>query len=206
VRAPIRIGLDGRMRRVDIAERRRLARDLIAKNPGASLTEIAREAGISPTMAHDVRRQLANGHDQITLGRPATELGVRPQAWATRDTDRPLRGPGRSGSQRSFCQRLRRDPRCAPASMAGHWLRWLSAQSAACGGSGRASSMACHRIAPAWCRKSRVWDRAHVDFLRQRARTPCKKEAIASGAEACRFGLGPPDSKRSLSAGSRECH
>jgi transposase-like protein len=43
------------MRRVDIAERRRLARDLIAKNPGASLTEIAREAGISPTMAHDVR-------------------------------------------------------------------------------------------------------------------------------------------------------
>ena len=79
MRAPIRIGLDGRMRRVDIAERRRLARDLITKNPGASLTEIAREAGISPTMAHDVRRQLANGHDQITLGRPATELGVRPK-------------------------------------------------------------------------------------------------------------------------------
>ena len=40
MRTPIRIGLDGRMRRVDVAERRRLARDLITKNPGASLTEI----------------------------------------------------------------------------------------------------------------------------------------------------------------------
>jgi transposase-like protein len=129
VRAPIRIGLDGRMRRVDIAERRRLARDLIAKNPGASLTEIAREAGISPTMAHDVRRQLANGHDQITLGRPATELVVRPKpGHSGHGPASPRPGPVRQPAV--ILQRLRRDPSLRSSEHGRSLLRWLSAQSA----------------------------------------------------------------------------
>ena len=129
MRTPIRIGLDGRMRRVDVAERRRLARDLITKNPGASLTEIAREAGISPATAHDVRRQLANGHDQITLGRPGTELGVRPKpGHGGHGPAAPRPGPARQPA--IILQRLRRDPSLRSSELGRSLLRWLSAQSA----------------------------------------------------------------------------
>lgn len=129
MRAPIRIGLDGRMRRVDVAERRRLARDLIAKDPGASLTEIARGAGISPATAHDVRRQLANGHDQITLGRPGTELGMRPKpGHGGHGPASPRPGPARQPAV--ILQRLRRDPSLRSSELGRSLLRWLSAQSA----------------------------------------------------------------------------
>ena len=71
-----RIGSDGRMRPIDIADRRRLAGYLIAKNPAASLREIAREAGISPATVQDVRRQLAGGHDEVTPKQPAAGPGT----------------------------------------------------------------------------------------------------------------------------------
>jgi transposase-like protein len=117
------------MRRADIAERRRLARDLITRNPGASLTEIAREAGISPATAHDVRRQLANGHDQITLGRPGTELGVRPKpGHSGREPTASRPGPVRQPAV--ILQRLRRDPSLRSSELGRSLLRWLSAQSA----------------------------------------------------------------------------
>jgi transposase-like protein len=129
VRVPIRIGLDGRIRRVDIAERRRLARDLITRNPGASLTEIAREAGISPATAHDVRRQLANGHDQITLERPGTELGVRAKpGHSVRGPASAKPGPIRQPAV--ILQRLRRDPSLRSSELGRSLLRWLSAHAA----------------------------------------------------------------------------
>lgn len=132
-----RIGLDGRMRPVDSAERRRLARDLITKNPGASLIEIAREAGISPATAHDVRRQLANGHDQVTLRHRAADLDVRPSPGhdvrsppghggrePTSPRARPVRQPA------AILQCLRRDPSLRSTETGRSLLRWLSVHSA----------------------------------------------------------------------------
>jgi len=62
-RPPIRIGKDGRLRPVDSAPGRRRAAALLAQHPGASLREIARGAGISPTTVRDVRRRLARGDE-----------------------------------------------------------------------------------------------------------------------------------------------
>jgi ParB-like nuclease family protein len=54
--AGTRVGRDGRERPVDIAERRRIAKDAIIAHPGASLRTIAELAGLSPGTVRDVRR------------------------------------------------------------------------------------------------------------------------------------------------------
>jgi hypothetical protein len=56
-----RVGRDGRARPVNPAERRRMAADIIAEHPEASLREIAQQAGISPETARKVRLQLRSG-------------------------------------------------------------------------------------------------------------------------------------------------
>jgi transposase-like protein len=66
-----RIGRDGRIRPSDIVERRRAAADLIARQPGASLREIARQAGISPETAREVRRQVNQGRGSGSRAFPA---------------------------------------------------------------------------------------------------------------------------------------
>jgi hypothetical protein len=60
-----RIGRDGRVRPVSPAAGRRLARDLIAQNPDATIREIAMRAGISLGTARDVRERLRNGRDPV---------------------------------------------------------------------------------------------------------------------------------------------
>jgi hypothetical protein len=60
-----RIGRDGRIRPVSPAAGRRMASDLIAKNPDAAISEIATRAGISPGTARDVRERLRNGLDPV---------------------------------------------------------------------------------------------------------------------------------------------
>jgi hypothetical protein len=56
-----RIGRDGRVRHLDGAARRVTASRLMAENPGASLREIGREAGISPETVRGVRARLRSG-------------------------------------------------------------------------------------------------------------------------------------------------
>jgi ParB-like chromosome segregation protein Spo0J len=63
--AATRIGRDGRARPVNSADGRRLARDLIAEDPLASLREIARKAGISPATVRDVREKMRRGDDPV---------------------------------------------------------------------------------------------------------------------------------------------
>lgn len=53
-----RIGRDGRVRPVNIAEARERAAKLIAENPHASLREVAKAAGISPSTVRSVRDQM----------------------------------------------------------------------------------------------------------------------------------------------------
>lgn len=65
-----RVGRDGRVRATDVTEGRRLAQELITKDPGLSLRQVARAAGISPETVRDVRNRLRRGEDPLPRGRP----------------------------------------------------------------------------------------------------------------------------------------
>jgi transposase-like protein len=56
-----RVGKDGKVRPLNVAQGRQRAAELLAGHPGASLREVARAAGISPATAGDVRRRLQRG-------------------------------------------------------------------------------------------------------------------------------------------------
>ncbi|GAA4063592.1 ParB/RepB/Spo0J family partition protein [Actinomadura miaoliensis] len=68
----VRIGQDGRARPINGSEGRRLASELIAKNPELSLRQIARAAGISPETARDVRNRMRRGEDPLPRRRTNT--------------------------------------------------------------------------------------------------------------------------------------
>jgi ParB-like nuclease domain len=89
-----RIGRDGRVRPRDIAERRTRAGNLMAGNPGASLREIARQAGISPETARQVRARLRNGQDP-TPGGEEHACGAAQPARARPPVPPPRTGPPR---------------------------------------------------------------------------------------------------------------
>jgi hypothetical protein len=63
-----RIGRDGKTRPVNVAENRRLAAELIAKTPNASLRQIARESRLSPATVKDVRDRVARGESPVRSG------------------------------------------------------------------------------------------------------------------------------------------
>ncbi|MDV5142788.1 transcriptional regulator [Streptomyces sp. SBC-4] len=56
-----RVGRDGRVRPVDMPERREKARTLLAARPRATLREVAQEAGVSVSTAHRLRQELRSG-------------------------------------------------------------------------------------------------------------------------------------------------
>lgn len=68
-----RIGADGRTRSIDPARRRQAAAQLLADNPGASLREIARQAGLSPETIRKLRAHSAPANG-ATSRRPARPL------------------------------------------------------------------------------------------------------------------------------------
>lgn len=81
-----RVGLDGRVRPIGVSPGRRIAAELLAVHPGASLRQIARAAGISPATVRKVRAELTA-------------------------TDGPTRsGPTPPGARRSILPVLRADP------------------------------------------------------------------------------------------------
>src|SRR5258705_432071 len=59
--ARARTGRDGRVRPLDNAEGRLRASAIIKEKPNASLREVAREAGISPSTVRDVRQRVTQG-------------------------------------------------------------------------------------------------------------------------------------------------
>ncbi|MEO3749545.1 ParB/RepB/Spo0J family partition protein [Streptomyces sp. B6B3] len=65
VLAHSRIGQDGRIRPIDGAAGRRLAGEMMTKNPELSLRQVARAAGISPETVRDVRNRLSRGEDVV---------------------------------------------------------------------------------------------------------------------------------------------
>lgn len=108
-----RVGMDGRVRVADVAQRRRLAQELIIKHPGRSLRQIAREAGISPETVRDVRNRLRRGEDPLPPGRAQGGSGQdadsRP-ARRTGVTDQSAPGSGSPLPPAVVLERLKADP------------------------------------------------------------------------------------------------
>lgn len=90
--AEARIGRDGRVRRLSSAEGRRKAGELIREQPGLSLRQVARAAGISPETVRDVRNRLSSEKTSAAKpgGGPADRRSVRTRAAATGRGARPV--------------------------------------------------------------------------------------------------------------------
>ncbi|MEV3992614.1 ParB/RepB/Spo0J family partition protein [Streptomyces sp. NPDC049837] len=104
-----RVGRDGRVRPSNTAEGRRVAAEVISRNPAASLREIARQAGISVGTARDVRRRLADGQEAVPAGRrPEGRTGTA-AAGPEQDRTEPRRVPDLARRITLF-DALRNDP------------------------------------------------------------------------------------------------
>ncbi len=69
-----RVGRDGRARPVSTADGRLRAREMMEKNPQASLRTVARKAGVSPSTVRDVRERLRRGEHVVPQNqRPKSE-------------------------------------------------------------------------------------------------------------------------------------
>ncbi len=114
-----RVGKDGRIRPLSTSDGRRIARDLLEREPDASLRQVARAAGISVGTARDVKEKMRLGIDPLQ----AKQL-------ASRKTER--RGLVKVRSEDSqadidlILQRLRRDPSLRYTESGQSVLRWLS--------------------------------------------------------------------------------
>ncbi|MFG1997578.1 ParB N-terminal domain-containing protein [Spirillospora sp. NPDC048911] len=105
-----RIGRDGRVRSTDATEGRRRAHELIVKDPGLSLRQVARAAGISPETVRDVKNRLSRGEDPLPRRRPK-ELVPRPAGQpARRDGHAGRPAPGPAAAPAAVVERLRADP------------------------------------------------------------------------------------------------
>ncbi|GAB3505871.1 hypothetical protein GCM10027521_61620 [Amycolatopsis cihanbeyliensis] len=78
--ANVRVGKDGRVRPLSTTEGRNTAAQLFAERPGASLREVAREAGISAGTARDVRARLSRGESPATPSERGARRRFRPSA------------------------------------------------------------------------------------------------------------------------------
>jgi len=103
-----RVGKDGRVRPVSAAQGRQRAAELLARHPAASLREVARTAGISPTTVRDVRRRLQEGLPPGP-GRPGAAGGDGDTAGG-RPVSPPARRPKVPPAPAAVLERLLRDP------------------------------------------------------------------------------------------------
>jgi ParB-like chromosome segregation protein Spo0J len=120
--AQVRIGRDGRARPINAADGRRRAGRVIAENPGASLREIAKAAGISPSTARDVRERMLRGDDPVPSRQQARS--TRSAVWQGAEP----RGHARQRlglNQAATLQNLKKDPSLRLAESGRTLLRWL---------------------------------------------------------------------------------
>ena len=113
-----RIGRDGRVRPTSAAAGRRMASEILASNPDASLRQIARAAGISVGTARDVRERVRKGIDPVL---PPKHLSQENRQAG------PVK-PRKASSQVDFktvLQRLRQDPSVRYTESGRTVLRWL---------------------------------------------------------------------------------
>ena len=111
VRPERRIGRDGRVRPISAVGGRLLAAKLIDDNPGLSLRQIARAAGVSPETARDVRYRLQRGEDPVPGGNAArgTQSAGKRQRRAEQSPAASL-GLDSRQSRAAVIERLTADP------------------------------------------------------------------------------------------------
>lgn len=123
-----RIGRDGRTRPLTAAPGRTLASELIKDRPEASIREIAREAGVSPSTVLDVRRRLYAGEDPVPLKQRAdqarsSQTRMRPRSAG--EMEHKVARPSPSVDRTLVLQNLRKDPSLAMTDSGRDLLRWL---------------------------------------------------------------------------------
>lgn len=119
-----RIGRDGRVRPLNGTSGRRAAAEFIARNPNASLREIAVAAGISPVTARDVRIRLNAGNDVVT---PSQRRHLHAQPSAAHPDHRaatPAAPPGEEPEE--ILRRIQHDPSLRFNDTGRTLLRWLA--------------------------------------------------------------------------------
>lgn len=119
-RSNTRIGRDGRLRPLDSSEGRRLAGELMRANPGRSLRDIARTAGIAPSTVLDVRNRLSAGEDPVIPRRDGAARTDRA------DPPRPAR-PEPEQDPVAIMRTLRKDPSLRFSEAGRALIRWLDA-------------------------------------------------------------------------------
>jgi transposase-like protein len=115
--ANARVGRDGRVRPLNSGEGRRRAAELLAQQPGASLRDVARAAGISPATVLDVRKRLERGEPAVpdrrsaasVIGAEASAEGGESSAPAVRPGPAAAR-PAAFRDPASTVEKLVRDP------------------------------------------------------------------------------------------------
>jgi ParB-like chromosome segregation protein Spo0J len=120
-----RIGRDGRVRPLSSATGRLRAQQEIIQNPGVSLRQIARAAGISVATAKDVRDRLLSGDDPV----PANQQGRgrRPSAVGPSLDRRNQRAGHDTGKDLAWSlQRLAKDPSLRYTDAGRALIQWLS--------------------------------------------------------------------------------
>ncbi|MFF7459349.1 transcriptional regulator [Kitasatospora sp. NPDC008115] len=106
-----RVGMDGKVRPLDAADRRYKAAKVLEDRPDASIREVARIAGISPATASDVRRRIREGQAPVPVRlaaeKPARGAEVPAQATAPSQERKPDLLPV---DATAIMKRLLRDP------------------------------------------------------------------------------------------------
>jgi ParB-like chromosome segregation protein Spo0J len=130
-----RVGQDGRVRPINSAEGRRRASEIIKANPDYSLRRIAREVGISPETARDVKNRLLRGEDpvpprRLSRGRGGTE--ATPDRGKNNDREAPADRVSKLNPG-AVVERLRADPSLRSSEKGRALLRLLSLHAATAG-------------------------------------------------------------------------
>jgi len=122
-----RIGKDGRIRPISSAAGRRLAGELMTRNPEASLRQIAKAVGLAPSTIMDVRARLRAGRDPV----PDSQISNRkPRNAMTRKRRIPAKDSVQSTitNRASAINTLMQDPSIRLSGTGRRLLRWLEAQ------------------------------------------------------------------------------
>ncbi len=119
----VRVGRDGRVRPVDNTEGRAKAAEFIKNQPEASLREIAKSAGVSPTTARDVRNRIQCGIDPVQV------RGARKPA-STNHTNLPVARTVRPHALATMLYGLQRDPSLRFNESGRTVLRWVLTRAA----------------------------------------------------------------------------
>ncbi|MEV4460946.1 ParB N-terminal domain-containing protein [Microbispora sp. NPDC049633] len=123
-----RMGRDGRMRPVNGSAGRKHVRELVERNPGASLRQLARAAGVSPNTVREVRRRMLQDKDTAPDAGEATgqEDQAAPGEVAAQVTDaQEMDAQVTESSVDGVLRRLSRDPSLRLTESGRSAIRWF---------------------------------------------------------------------------------